>query len=208
MIRSLFFTCYYAYLLGNFEKSQMFYSLLREEFSTQGKPDSLERYQILELKRVKEALTTGRISRNEWLDEVPTTMPSSSPDVTIKQPELVKRIHSEGFKQLKEILQDDIYLYNIEHPCGSYGAVDMVYMGNDTVYPVEVKRGCGEHDLIGQIGKYDLHHKLQLHYRHYGQVKPVTICNSYNSFTINELRTMGVTALKYTLNKNSIFISD
>ncbi len=181
MIKSLFFTCYYAYLLGNLEKSQMFYSLLRDEFSTHGKPDSLDKHQILELKKVKEALTTGRISRNKWLDEV-STMPSSSPGVTIKQPELVKRIHTEVFKQLKEILQDDIYLYNIEHPCGSYGAVDMVYMGNGTVYLVEVKRGCGEHDLIGQISKYDLHHKLHLHYRQYGHVQPVTICNSYLPF--------------------------
>lgn len=204
MIESLFFSCYYAYLLGDLEKARMYFSVIRDEFRITGTPDSLKPHQFLELKKVKEAITTGNISRNKWLEETPAGPPRS--DVKIKQAELVRKIHTEGQEQLKEILQDDIYLYNIEHPCGSYGAVDMVYMGKKTIYPLEVKRGRGEHDLIGQISKYDLHHRLQLHYKHYEHVRSVTVCNSYDPFTIQELRTMGVLPLNYSLNEDGIRI--
>jgi hypothetical protein len=205
MIEPLFFFCYYAYLLGDLEKARMYFSVIREEYSAVGTPNSLKEHQFLELKKIKEAITTGNISRSKWLDETAPGPPRSS-DIKIKQAELVKRIHTEGLEQLKEILQDDIYLYNIEHPCGSYGTVDMVYMGKNTIYPLEVKRGRGEHDLIGQISKYDLHHRLQLHYKHYEYVRSVTICNSYDPFTIQELRTMGVLPLNYSLNKEDIRI--
>ena len=82
----------------------------------------------------------------------------------------------------------------------------MVYMGKDTIYPVEVKRGQGEHDLIGQISKYDLYHRLQSHYRHYEHVKSITICHSYNSFTIHELKKMDILTLSYTLTDSNISI--
>lgn len=206
MIETLFFFCYYAYLLGDFKKAQMYFSMIREEYSVRGRPYSLKEYQLFELKRIKEAITTGNISRNKWLNENIISGPVSSSDINIKQPELVRRIHTQGLEQLKEILQDDIYLYNIEHPCHPYGAVDMVYMGENTIYPVEVKRGRGEHDLIGQISKYNLYHRLQLHYKHYEHVQSVTICNSYQPFTIHELRTMGIKALSYTLTKSDILI--
>lgn len=207
MIETLFFFCYYAYLLGDLDKSQMYFSMIREEFKSYGKRDSLKDHQLIELSKIKEAISTGCISRNKWLDEeTPPAGPPRASDVAIKQPELVKKIHTEGLEQLKSLLGDDIYLYNIEQPCGSYGAVDMVYMSKDTVYPIEVKRDRGEHDLIGQIGKYDLHHRLQLHYKHYEHVRPVTICNSYDPFTIHELKMMGVAVLNYSIHKEGIKI--
>jgi hypothetical protein len=205
MFKTLYFFCYYSYLLGDLNKSKMYYTLLNNEFKTCGTRDSLKKHQFLELKKIKEAINTGNISRNKWIDENVPSGPSKS-DVRIKQPELVGRIHTQGIEQLKEILQDDIYLYNIEHPCHPYGAVDMVYMGKDTIYPVEVKRGRGEHDLIGQISKYDLHHRLQLHYKHYEHVKSVTICHSYNPFTIHELKKMDILTLSYTLTDSNISI--
>jgi len=204
MIETLYFFCYYAYLLGDLEKTRMYFSMIREIYSTHGRSDSLKEHQLLELSKIKAAISTGNISQKTWNENTPA--PSSSPDIKIKQPELVKRIHTQGLEQLKEILQDDISLYNIEHPCDPYGAVDMVYMGKGTIYPVEVKRGRGEHDLIGQISKYDLFHRLQLHYNQYEHVKSVTICNSYQPFTIHELRTMGVKALSYTLTDSNISI--
>jgi len=207
MIEPLYFFCYYAYLLGDLEKTRMYFSIIREEYKSCGKPDSLKEYQLIELKKIKEALTTGNISRNKWLDETITDSSYSS-EIKIKQVELVRRIHIEGLEQLKEILQDDLWLYNIEHPCGSYGAVDMVYMGKDTIYPVEVKRARGGHDLIGQISKYDLYHRLQLHYNHYKYVQSVTICNSYDPFTIRELQMMGIRMLKYSFSKDKILIKE
>jgi len=207
MIEPLYFFCYYAYLSGDLEKTRMYFSIIREEYKSCGKPNSLKKHQLIELKKIKGALTTGNISRNKWLDET-VIGPSYSSEIKIKQVELVRRIHIDGLEQLKEILQDDLWLYNIEHPCGPYGAVDMVYMGKDTIYPVEVKRGCGKHDLIGQISKYDLYHRLQLHYKHYERVQSVTICNSYDPFTIRELQMMGIRMLSYSFSKDNIFIKE
>lgn len=205
MFETLYFFCYYAFLLGDFKKTEMYYTLLREEFKINGTRDSLKEHQLIELKKIKEALETGNIARNKWIDkEIQGPVKST---IKIKQTELVKRIHEQGLKQLSELLNDDIYLYDIEHPCRPYGSVDMVYMGQKTVYPVEVKRGQGEHDLIGQISKYDLYHRLHLHYKHYEQVQSVTICNSYQPFTIQELRTMDILPLIYSLAENSIKIS-
>ena len=109
MIEPLYFFCYYAYLLGDLEKTRMYFSIIREEYKSCGKPDSLKEYQLIELKKIKEALTTGNISRNKWLDETITDSSYSS-EIKIKQVELVRRIHIEGLEQLKEILQDDLWL--------------------------------------------------------------------------------------------------
>lgn len=201
MIETIYFFCYYAYLLGDKEKTSMYYSLLRDEFKVTGTVNSLKPAQLLELKKIKQDLENNTISHNKWIEE---TYPISPNPVNIKQMELVKRIHTQGIEQLKTLLKDDVNIYSIEHPCGPYGAVDMVYRGLETIYPVEVKRNIGEHDLIGQISKYDLYHRLQLHYKHYDYVQAVTICNSYQPFTLNELKKKGIITLSYSLEDNGI----
>lgn len=205
MIETLFYFCYYAYLLGNLKKAEMYYSLLREEFKSNGRKDSLGSHQYIKLKEVKDALNSGNISKKKWISD-DVKVPQINSEVTIKQTELVKKLHIEGLSQFKNILDDNVSLYNIEHPCGSYGAVDMVYEGKDTIYPVEVKRGKGEHDLIGQIGKYDLYHRLRLHLKNYRYVQPVTICNSYQKYTLHELKQMKVFTLLYTFIDKKISI--
>ncbi len=206
MIETLFYFCYYSYLLGDLKSTEMYYSLLRKEFKEHGRKDSLESHQYRELKKVKDALDSGTISKKEWVaDKV--IVPKINSEIKIKQDELVRKIHMEGLEQLKVILDDCVQIYNIEHPCGSYGAVDMVYKGLNTIYPVEVKRSRGEHDLIGQIGKYDLYHRLRLHYKHYKHVQPVTICHSYQKFALNELRQMRVLTLIYTIINKKITLN-
>lgn len=206
MIESLFFFCYYSYLLGDLSNTEIYYSIIQEEFKISGHKDSLKHHQFVKLRQIKGALKNKTIYQNKWLDNPEYNGPKTSPKIEMKQKELVKKIHLKGINQLKEILNDNIYLYNIEHPCGSYGAVDMIYMGKDTIYPLEVKRNCGEHDLIGQISKYDLFHRLQLHYKHYEHVQSITLCNSYNTFVVKELYKMGFIPLLYNLTENGINI--
>ena len=54
MIEPLYFFCYYAYLLGDLEKTRMYFSIIREEYKSCGKPDSLKEYQLIELKKIKD----------------------------------------------------------------------------------------------------------------------------------------------------------
>jgi hypothetical protein len=202
MIETLYFYCYYAYLLGDLENAQMYYDILRQEFKT-AKQDQLKSHQYLELKKIKEALVSGNISRCQWLNEpVPVMAPAQSVD--IKQKELIRRIHFGALDNLKELLQDDIYLYEIEFPCPPYGFVDMVYRGKNTVYPIEVKRDQGKHDLIGQICKYDLFHRLKLHQKHYEFVKSVTICQSYQTHVLREIKQLDILPMCYNMENKGI----
>lgn len=200
MLEALFFACYYAYLLGNLQEAQIAFSVLKEEFGNVGNKASLKPHQFVELKKIKIALETGCILQKKWLDNSHLINFGQQETSDVYQKELVKIIDHQGRKILEEILQDNLYLYNIEHPCPPYGQVDMVYMGKNTVYPVEVKKDQGNHDLIGQIYKYDLYHKLKLHYKHYDLVRSVTICKSYQPYVITELKQSDIKVLAYSNN--------
>lgn len=177
----------------------MYYSFLKDEFRKKKDPNAIKPYQLYELKKVREAIRTGNLSRGSWLDDTPIQGPPTQPTAEFKQDELVWKIH-QNFGQLKELLHEgDLYLYNLEHPCEPYGAVDMVYMGKNTVYPVEIKKDQGKHDLIGQIMKYDLYHRFRLHYRHYDFVQSCTVCSSYDNFTLRELKKLKIKPIIYLI---------
>ena len=205
VIETLYFYTYYAYLLGNLKDAGMYYSLLKDEFKESGRPDSLESYQFLELKRIKHALDTGDIAQASGIECPVLSGPQAGAPSSTVQKELIKEVYLQGTEQLKGILDErNLYLYNIEHPCGEFGYVDMAYRGEDTAYPVEVKKDQGKHDLIGQINKYTLFYRLQLHLKHYNFVKPVTICQSYLPYVQKELKKYGVLTLIYQRFNNSI----
>lgn len=200
MVETLFFKTYHAFLLGNLSDTKMFFEFLQEEFKLRKDPHALSNKQLIELKTIRSAIQTGKIETQEWITEAPTVPTSTGDAPDIKQTELTRKIHYQGFMSLQELLRaPGLELYNLEHPCGVYGAVDMVYRNEKVIFPVEVKRYEGKHDLIGQISKYTLHFKLNLHLKHYEEVQPVTICNSYNQHTLNELKKLKIIPIKYDL---------
>jgi len=203
MIETLFFKCYYAYLKGDLPQTRMYYEILKDEFKIKGSTSSLRPDQLLELKKIKNSIETGSIALNTWVDEMHPQGPYMQPIAGFPQDDLVRNI-VHYFIQLEDILQDKLYLYNLEHPCDPYGAVDMVFMGKGTVYPLEVKKDQGRHDLIGQIYKYDLYHKFRLHYKHYEKVQSVTICSSYEPYTLKSLKQLGVKTILYSIGADGL----
>lgn len=200
MLESIYFPCYYSFLVGDIVRAQMYYDVLREEFSANGSLTALPPHYLEQLAIIRDALRIGFIPAKKWLtEETPFSLPAAGAPVNTVQKDLVKDIHTWGFLQLQRLLEDEsLYLYNLEHPCLPYGYVDMVYRGKSTAYPIEVKKDCGEHDLVGQIGKYDLHHRLNLHLKHYDFVRSVTICRTYQPYALQELKAMGIMTLIYT----------
>jgi len=184
-------------MLGDFERTGMYYDLLREEFKVCGSTASLTTHQLTELSHIRTALRSGVIARGQWTQPSMAIMAETAP-AEVLQNDLVRLLHENCLGDLREILDDVVHLDNLEHPCPPYGRVDMVYRGTKTVYPVEVKKDCGDHDLVGQILKYDLYHRLRLHYKHYELVQSVTICRSYQQFALEELKRMGIVTLVYT----------
>lgn len=207
MIDTLYYYAYYSYLKSDLDSTRMYFEMLRDEYNARKDKNILNNYQLKELKAIRTAIASGMIAKNIWVEEtsVPTTKDTGTP---VKQTELVKRIYYEATDSLKQCLQsDNLYLYNIEHPCGGYGRVDMVYMDDVIAYPTEIKPAEGRHDILGQIAKYTLYFRMLLHIKHFKSVQPVTICNSYDKHTLAELKRMSVTTLRYYMNSNKVHVA-
>ena len=198
MIETYFFQAYYAYLDGNLKDTEMYLSFLKEECKLHPGSNKLNEHYFPELKKIISAVKTNTIPKQSWVSD-PVLMDGTGFKTELKQEALVKLIHEQGFDTLASILQVDkgFRLHNIEHPCPPYGAVDMCYQDRITCYPLEVKKDRGEHDIIGQIMKYDLFCKKKLHLKQYYKVQPVTVCAYYDSFTVGQLKLLGVVTIKY-----------
>lgn len=205
-MEQLFYNTYFSYLKGDYTETLMYYNMLRTEFNEKKNADALSTAQLYELAKVRKALNIGRIETSSWVKENTTDTVGSLEKTEVHQKDLVRKLHETGLLKIQECLGDTVSIYNIEHPCPPYGYVDMVYMGVDTVYPVEVKRHEGRHDLVGQIDKYTLYFKLLLHYKLYRRVQPVTICGSYDNHTLAELKRVSVVPLRYAVLKNEVAI--
>jgi hypothetical protein len=207
MLDALFFHTYYSYLQGDKENTQMYYELLQEEFNVRRNSTALNLSQLQELKAIREALKSGTLTKNAWVNESETPIVKDMGS-GLKQTALIKKIHTEAIDSLKKCLgsTDALCLYNLEHPCGSHGRVDMVYMDDEIVYPTEIKPLEGKHDLVGQIEKYALYFRMHLHLKHFKRVQPVTICGGYDVHALTELKRMSVLTLKYSVHADRVSV--
>jgi hypothetical protein len=198
MVETFFFHAYYAYLKGNLKEAEMYLTFLKEECKLNPGKNKLNAHYLPEFKKVVTAVKTKTLPRQSWLDE-PLVQDTPGTKTKLKQDAIVKGIHKQCLDSLRTILgaQDDFYLHNIEHPCEPYGAVDMVYDDKVTCFPLEVKKDRAEHDIIGQIMKYDLCCRLKLHLKHYYKVQPITVCSSYEKFTLSQLKQLKVITIKF-----------
>jgi len=205
MIETLFFKAYYAYLDGNLKDTKMYLDFLKEECKLHPGTNTLNKHYIPQFKKVLMAVSSGHLPQQSWPIEQAQEDPHRAKK-RLKQSDVVVGVHEQCLGTLKEILKADhsFYLHNIEHPCPPYGAVDMLYQDKGTCYPLEVKKDRGEHDLIGQIMKYNLFCNKRLHLKHYFKVQPITVCGSYNSYTLGQLKQLGVVTLRYR-ESNGVF---
>ena len=197
MIEALYHFCHRAYLLGDKPGARKYFDMIRAEYRAGASKKSLHREQYLTLKSIRIALETGAVPAQSWVEDLPAA-PKKQEGIGVSQDELVRRIHREALDDLQGILGQDVWLANVEHPCPPYGRADMLYMSEDTAYPVEVKRKDGDHDVVGQIAKYDLYMKLRLNLKLYKRVRAITICAGYSPFAHRELKARSVETLVYS----------
>lgn len=199
MMATLFYRCYYAYLKGDLEESRLFFNFLTKEYKSCKDKKVFSKRKLMLLKDVRTALQTKKVGQDNWVkDDLNASKMAENKVSKRPQNELVRLIHDD-LENLRTILNapNNFHLYNIEHPCDPFGRVDMLYKDDSVVYPVEVKTGTGNHDLVGQIAKYDRSLRFQLHLNLWENVLPVTICKNYSDFAIKELKKRGVTTLQY-----------
>ena len=206
MVETLYHLCHNAFLLGERADAQKYFDMIRAEYRAGAPQGSLTHDQYVTLKSIRTALQTGEISRQAWVDDLPTS-PEGREELEAGQDELVRRIQTEALGDVQRILGQKVWLANVEHPCPPYGRADMLYMSEDTAYPVEVKRKDGGHDVVGQILKYSLYMKLRLMLKQYKHVKPLTICAGYAPYAHRELKANGVSTLVYTESEGKLKVS-
>lgn len=210
MIVTLFHRCYYSYLKGNLEQARIFMDFLRDEFKNKGKKEDLNEHQLRLLKKVRDAIQGKYISDSIWSGELKDPPKYTKNKETEKRHSvLVKMIHDQ-IDDLKRMIGEnskEFRLENIEHPCPPYGRIDMLYKDEVFVYPIEVKPSRGDHDIVGQILKYEKYCRLNLHMRLWEDVKPATICRGYSDFAYQELKRRGIKTLVYQPLKNGISLA-
>lgn len=199
MVETLYFKCLYSFIHGNLQDTEMYFSFLKEEFKKKNNVNILKPHQFNELKIIRDSIKNKKIQECSWILDTNTQANIAPDEVYNKnQIELVKQIHQQE-AQLKDLIHSrgSLYLYDIEHSCPPVGVIDMVYRDDWFVYPIEVKVGEGKHDILGQIQKYTLYFKLNLHLKHYMEVQSITLCSHYQNFTLIELKKHNVITLKY-----------
>lgn len=199
LITHLYFCCYYAFLQNNIQDCAMYYKFLKEEFQDRHGKHNLSLEQLRILKIIREAIRTGKIPNSlTWSDtsEIQNNLPS---DQKTDQKQLVKEIILE-LNQIKNLLHSrgKLRLEGIEFPCGNFGVLDMFYLDDETVYPLEVKVNRGEDGLLNQILRYELFFKFRLHLNLFKKIKPVTLCANYQNFVLGELKKRNIITLKYS----------
>jgi hypothetical protein len=177
----------------------MYFDFLKDEFKHN--PESIDDDKLSILKEISTAIKTGVKPTVAWVyEKVPIISYTKQEN---NQRELLYKL-LKYTEQLEKILKTkNLKPYNMEHPCGEYGIVDLVFKDDDTIYPCEVKCNEGKHDIIGQILKYELYFKLKLNLCHWKKVQALTICNAYNPNTIIELKRHNIIPLHY--NESSIY---
>jgi hypothetical protein len=81
----------------------------------------------------------------------------------------------------------------------AYGNVDIVAYTDLYAWPIEVKLGCADHRIVGQIYKYMKHFLYMLNYGLYRDVVGITIAREYSEDALQELSKMNVVPIKYSV---------
>ena len=94
MIETIFFKCFYAYLLGNLPQTKFFYGVLQDEFKSVGSKESLESHQYMELKRIRDSILSGDVSKRSWVSELAGSVKGSPEPISMRQKDLVRKINN------------------------------------------------------------------------------------------------------------------
>lgn len=92
----------------------------------------------------------------------------------------------------------DMTLYDMEH-ITYHGRVDLVCQLPRTIIIIELKRGLGDHSLVGQCLKYMEHFEKRMLWNLWDRVECITIASQYTHFAYKELKRLGIQTLKYGL---------
>jgi len=205
IVSVLYYKCYNASLLGEFENMKMYYEFLGQEYKNSEDKSPFQNFlnqeKMKELKLVKQQLEMGKMF--EVFEEfTPMEHEMELTDTEIEEEALIVKKVGRNQKMLEPLLGGKIRLNSLEHECGSKkkkDRCDMVSLNDaGTLFPIEFKLKKATHAVVGQIAKYCLHFKLRLINQTYERVQGVVIAHSYSKFAINELKKRGYICLLHS----------
>lgn len=92
---------------------------------------------------------------------------------------------------LSEALEDRITIKGIEVLTDFDYRCDITAQSETKFYPIELKIGMGNHQVVSQINKYCHYFYRKLRYGYYKELQGVVICNGLDQWSINEIRKDG-----------------
>lgn len=92
---------------------------------------------------------------------------------------------SQGFGESVKIVGTEV-----ETDCGY--RCDIVAESKLIFYPIELKIGQANHQVVSQCSKYCFYFYRRLRYNHFKKIQGIVIANGADSWSINELRRMGI----------------
>jgi hypothetical protein len=205
-IETMYYMLYNSVLLGQTSKAKMFLSFLRNEYD-----ENQDQFVVLKsddrwqhLVQIGNDLDNNLVSRRYEVIEKPKDKVAVEQEDNHfkKQNELVKAICLAQDKLRKCLkAKNNFYCSTIEHET-MFGRVDLVAQDETTIYPIEVKKNGGYHELVGQVDKYIMHFKLGLINKIYQHVVGVAIANGFDKYVLQELHKHGAIAIQYKYKEN------
>lgn len=99
---------------------------------------------------------------------------------------------SEHLSLLSGAFNDQVTLVGKEIDTGPGYKCDLVVKSATSLYPIELKIGQAQHGVVSQCNKYCYYFYRRLRYDRHKNVQGVVIANSFDRWTVNELRREGI----------------
>lgn len=204
VIETLYYFLQNSVLLGEKQKAKAYLGLLRHEFVIEPKSFVLlDDEKMLNLQKYGDIVDSDLFITNiDFKENINEYEFKRDEEKVKKENELRKMVLKQDIKSL--IQADDTFRYTEIEAKTKYGRVDILGRDKDTLFVFELKKEHARHDLIGQIHKYVICYKLKLIRKMYKKVQGVVIANSFDNFTLNELKHNGHTCLKYSLDNDHL----
>lgn len=92
---------------------------------------------------------------------------------------------------LSDAFNDEVFVKGVEVPTDFDYRCDITAESRTHFYPIELKIGQGNHQVVSQINKYCHYFYRRLRYGFHRRLQGVVVCNGLDAWSINEIRRDG-----------------
>lgn len=212
--QNLFYFLRNSVLDANLKSAKMFLGLLKQNYNISPSlfRESLADWQKEEFAKLKkQVLANNLLNEINILEEEYCSIKSETDPIPEREiPDLLLQGQLKSLTKVLGIVQPKWGGKEIPINVGNTGKnyVDLILddLGDErkSKYIIEIKTHRADHNVIGQIKKYELFYQKKLIYRLWHNVIPVVIAHGYDKTTRTELKKQNVRTLIYESPRDKI----